>query len=74
MKANEILKTGSFENEMNSLSDNDIVKYLKENGEDINAALVASSLTDETKLPEASDYLTDENTLDDYLNENNLKN
>ena len=72
--ANEILKTGSFEKELNTLSDSDIITYLKDNGEDVNAALVATSITDEALLPDASEYLTDENTLDDYLNQNNLKN
>ena len=74
IKTNDILKTGNFDKELNSLSDNEIVKYLKESGDDINAALVATSVNEGATLPEPTDYLTDENTLDNYLNENNLKN
>lgn len=68
---NEILKQGSFENEFNNISDKDIEQYLTQSGQDVNAALVASS-TDDAALPEATDYLLDENTLDNYLNTNNL--
>ena len=50
------------------VSDNDIVNYLKESGEDVNAALVAS-IADDKNLPDQVDYLTDEKTLDNLLNE-----
>lgn len=69
--ANDIIQKGSFENEFNAISDEDIKQYLTQSGQDVNAALVASS-TDDTTLPEATDYLFDENTLDKYLNTNNL--
>jgi hypothetical protein len=72
-QANEIIKTNSFDATLSSISDKDIEKYLSQNGEDIDAALVAAS-TDNATLPEAADYLLDEKTLDNYLNENNLKN
>lgn len=52
----------SIENEMDQLSDLDAIEYLKENGHDVNAALVAS-LTENINLPEAADYLKDEQTL-----------
>ena len=71
--ANDIIQKGSFENEFNTISDEDIEQYLTESGQDVNAALVASS-TDDATLPEATDYLFDENTLDEYLNTNNLNN
>lgn len=71
--ADEILRKGTFENELNSISDKDIEQYLTQNGQDVQAALVASS-TEEAALPEATDYLIDENTLDNFLNENNLNN
>lgn len=71
--ANEIISKGSFENELNSISDTDIEQYLTQNGQDVQAALVATS-AEEVTLPEATDYMIDENTLDNFLNENNLKN
>lgn len=74
-EANKILETNSFDATFASVSDKDIEKYLSQNGEDVNAALVAASINDEnTTLPEADDYLIDDNTLDNFLNENNLKN
>jgi hypothetical protein len=72
-KANEIIQKKSFEKELENVSDEDLEQYLSQNGQDINAALVASSVDDEGNLPDASDYILDENTLDDFLKENNLK-
>lgn len=73
--ANKIIKNGTFNSELNSVSDQDIEQYLKQSGQDVNAAVVASAASDDAAaLPEASDYLLDENALDDYLNTNNLKN
>jgi len=72
--ANKIVKTGSFDQELSKLSDKEIEEYLEESGQDVNAALVASSANTDTKLPDAADYLLDENTLDNYLKDNNLKN
>ena len=72
--ANNILKNGTFDQEMNSLSDKEIEQYIKESGQDVNAALVASSVNDDSKLPESDDYLLKENTLENYLKDNNLKN
>jgi hypothetical protein len=74
-QADEILKTNSFDATLASVSDKDIEKYLSQNGEDVNAALVAASMDDDnTTLPEADDYLMDDKTLDNFLNDNNLKN
>lgn len=64
-----ILKTNSFEKEMNTVSDADIVAYLESKGQDVDAALVASLTDDDKALPEATDYLIDETTLDKMLNE-----
>jgi hypothetical protein len=72
-KADEIIKTNSFDATLESLTDKDLEQYLTQNGENIEAALVAST-ADESNLPEAIDYYLDPNTLDNYLNENNLKN
>ena len=71
---NDIVKTGSFDKELASLSDDDIDQYLKQDGQDVDAAKVAASANDDSKLPNAVDYLLNDNTLDDYLKENNLKN
>jgi hypothetical protein len=74
-QADEILKTNSFDATFASVSDKDIEKYLSQNGEDVNAALVAASMDDDnTTLPDADDYLIDDKTLDNFLNDNNLKN
>jgi hypothetical protein len=74
-QADEILKTNSFDATFASVSDKDIEKYLSQNGEDVNAAMVAASMDDDnTTLPEADDYLIDDKTLDNFLNDNNLKN
>ncbi|MCY7291935.1 MAG: hypothetical protein LH615_07100 [Ferruginibacter sp.] len=70
--ANDILKTGTFDKELETVSDNDIVKYLQQGGQDVNAALVAASTDDVSTLPEPAEYLLDENALDNYLKEKNL--
>ncbi len=71
---NDILIKGSFDKELEVLTDKDLENYLSANGEDVNAALVASTIDDDDKLPDATDYFLDENTLDKFLKENNLKN
>jgi hypothetical protein len=72
--ADAIIKAGSFDETLQTVTDKEIEKYLQQNGQDVNAALVASSTDDADKLPEAADYLLDENVLENYLKENNLKN
>ena len=57
---------------LTSVSDDDIVAYLQKSGEDVNAALVASA-SEDRNLPEQVDYLTDDKTLDNLLNELNIK-
>ena len=73
-KPNTVLMSGSFDEALQNVSDNEIEQYLQKSGHDVNAALVASSTDDVDKLPEATDYLLDENVLENYLKENNLKN
>ena len=73
-KPNAVLINGSFDEALQNVSDNEIEQYLQKSGHDVNAALVASSTDDVDKLPEATDYLLDENVLDNYLKKNNLKN
>ena len=57
----------SIQHEIDQLNDIDAIEYLKENGHDVNAALVAS-LTESANLPEAVDYLKDEQTLNKCIN------
>lgn len=60
------------EKEMDKLSDESIVKYLQASGEDVDAALVAAAI-DEKELPSQEDYLLDDKTLDNFLNNINDK-
>ncbi len=72
--AKSIIQTNSFDKEMASLSDADIVNFLESKGQDVDAALVASLTEDEKKLPEEEDYLLNENTLDEILKDLDLNN
>jgi len=69
--AKQILKTNSFDKMMESLGDEEIESYLQSNGEDVNATLVAS-LADEEALPNEEDYYLDDETLDNFLKEQNI--
>ena len=71
---NTILQTPNFDEVLQQVSDNEIEKYLHENGHDVSAALVAAAAEDADKLPEPTDYLLDENVLENYLKKNNLNN
>jgi arsenate reductase-like glutaredoxin family protein len=71
--ADKILSTNSFDKDFATLSDKDLEKYLEQSGVNVEAAMVATS-TEDAELPEVVDYYLDENTLNDFLNENNLKN
>lgn len=73
-EASQIIKTNSFDAVLNSISDEEIEKYLESRGADVNAALVAASATEDKDLPSPEDYLFDETTLQQYLNKNNLEN
>lgn len=64
----KIAAEGSFDKELESITDEDIVNYLSDNGHDVNAALVAS-VTDEQSLPSEEDYIFDDKTLDNFLDE-----
>ncbi len=70
------LKMQNVDQELASVSDADIVKYLEANGTDVKTAMVVGS-TDNNELPSEEDYLLDEKALDKYLNSinvNDLKN
>ena len=63
----DIASQHRFDEELAKVSDADIVKYLEANNTDVDAALVANSV-DENELPAKEDYITDDKTLDNYLN------
>jgi len=48
------------------LSDDDIIKYLEKNGNIMDNELLLNNI-DVSEMPSQSDYLTDENTLNTYL-------
>ena len=68
----KIARENRFDEELDKVTDADIVKFLEANGSDVKAALVASSV-DENELPSQEDYLMDEKALDKYLNSINVK-
>ena len=72
-KANQIIRTNSLENEIASLSDEAIVEFLENKGQNVEASLLAS-LDDEKSLPSADDYLTKENALENVLKSLDLNN
>lgn len=72
-KAGEIIKNKTFDIELQNISDKEIEQYLIQDGQDVNAALVASVI-DENNLPGTDEYLTDDNTLDEFLKRLNLNN
>jgi hypothetical protein len=69
----KIINTNSFDADFATLSDKDLEKYLEQSGVNVDAAMVATTAED-VELPEAMDYYLDENTLSDFMKENNLKN
>lgn len=72
----QIAASKTFDEELDKLTDADIVNYLQANGESLDVATLANNI-DEKDLPAQGDYLMDEKTLDNYLNgitENDLKN
>lgn len=71
-EAKDIIKTNSFDKELNSISDDDIVSFLESKGQNVEAALLAS--LDEKTLPDADEYLINDNTLDEVLNTLDLNN
>ena len=72
----QIAKENKFDEELAKINDVDIIKYLENNNEDVDAALVANTV-DENELPSREDYLNDDKALDKYLDNidlNDLKN
>ncbi len=67
-----IVKDDAIDKALESIKDEEIVDYLSTRGQDVNTALVASTI-DDNNLPSAEDYLLDENTLNEFLTENNIR-
>lgn len=70
-------KIKNVDEEIAKVSDDDIIKYLQANGENIDAQAVATNMVNENELPSQEDYLTDDKALDKYLDNidlNDLKN
>lgn len=59
-----------FNDALNNLSQDDIANYLEKNANDEDVAALSSGI-DENTLPAQSDYLSDDKTLDNYLNDIN---
>lgn len=72
--SSSIKNAANFKNEQQvkaaiaTLSDDEIIKYLEKTGTDVDNETLATSV-DANKLPEPTDYMLDEKTLDTYLNE-----
>ena len=73
----QIYKAHTFDQEFAKVSDEDIIKYLQANGENVDAQTIADQTLDANSLPSQADYLMDDKALDKYLdniNNNDLKN
>ncbi len=66
------VKEDAIDKALETINDEEIVDYLSTRGQDVNAALVASVI-DDNNLPASEDYLLDENTLKEFLIENNIR-
>ena len=62
----DIVKQKTFDKELASMTNADIINYLKENGESLDIAAVTNNI-DEKDLPSQDDYLLDEKALDNFL-------
>lgn len=69
--ARNILSTNSFDQTLESIPAEDIVSYLENKGQDVDAAIVAVAAS-QAELPEPEEYLFDESTLENFLNDLNL--
>lgn len=68
IEGKRIASENRIEEEMGKLTDADIMKYLESHGENIDVASASvTNLIDEKELPSQEDYLLDEKTLDNYL-------
>jgi len=67
-EANRIMENRSLEQAFNTLHEEEIVSFLEQNGHDVETALVAT-VASQSELPEEIEYLSNENTLDEFLKE-----
>lgn len=63
----------NIDKELDKVADEDIIKYLENNGENIDLASVTNT-TDANEMPNQEDYLNDDKTLDKYLDNADQKN
>ncbi len=70
--AGEMSQT-AFDQKMNNLAEEDIIKYLEKNGTREDLATLTSGI-DEADLPDQEEYFTDDATLDKFLEDIELKN
>ena len=68
-EAKQILVSNSFDQELLTVSDAAIVEFLESKGQNVEAALVASytDVAPDNKLPDAADYILNEDALDELL-------
>ena len=69
--------TMNVDKELDKVADDDMIKYLETNSENVDAVTVASKTLNENELPSQADYLNDDKALDNYLeniNSGDLKN
>ncbi len=62
-----------FEETLNSLGEEEIIRYLEKNGNETDVASLASGV-DENALPSQEEYFTDEEALDNFLEDINTNN
>lgn len=66
------LKPHNVDDELSKVADEDIIKYLQSNSENIDAQMLASKTLDENELPSQADYLSDDKALDKYFDNINI--
>jgi hypothetical protein len=71
-EAQQMIQSRSVDEAFNRLQEDEIIQFLEVNGHDIKTALVATAAYN-AELPEEFEYLSDENTLDDFLHENDIE-
>jgi hypothetical protein len=62
----------NVDEELAKVADEDLIKYLQAEGSDVEADLVATTI-DEKELPAQEDYLMDDKTLDNFLENMDVK-
>ena len=62
-----------YNDALNNLTEEDIAKYLEKNNDETDLAVLTSNI-EENNLPQQEDYLSDDKTLQNYLDEVNGKN